>query len=127
MNAPSKPIRPEMGIAVRRALLGRCPNCGKGKLFSSYLSPVNRCSVCNEFYGDIRTDDAAPWITILLVGLIAVPIVLAVESSTHWPLWVSLSAWLLFALTLTLALLPRAKACLIAITWSMQTPGSGGD
>lgn len=119
--------RPRLGVLLRRGLLGRCPNCGSGGLFASYLKPVEHCTACSEPYGHIRSDDAAPWLTILVVGHLAVPIILAVESRTHWPTWVSLAVWLPFVFALTLAFLPRMKGLLMAVLWFTRAPGSERD
>ena len=73
------------GDFARRA--GRCPRCGQGRLLHHYLKMVDRCSVCGEPYGHYRTDDAAPWLTILLVGHITVPIILVCEMNFQLPLW----------------------------------------
>ena len=116
--------RPGLAIVIRRALIGRCPNCGQGKLFASYLKQVDSCAACSERYGHIRSDDAAPWLTILVVGHIAVPIVFAVERLTSWPIWLAMTVWPAFALVLGLVVLPRAKAVLLSIIWAIQAPGS---
>jgi uncharacterized protein (DUF983 family) len=113
-----------LAIVIRRALMGRCPNCGQGKLFASYLKQVDSCAVCGEQYGHIRSDDAAPWLTILVVGHIAVPIVFAAERLTSWPIWVAMTVWPAFALALGLVVLPRAKAVLLSVIWAIQAPGS---
>ncbi|MCA0420344.1 MAG: DUF983 domain-containing protein, partial [Proteobacteria bacterium] len=34
--------------AVARGLRGRCPHCGKGRLFRAFLKPVDRCEACGE-------------------------------------------------------------------------------
>src|SRR3546814_15055326 len=104
--------RPGLGLAIRRALMGRCPNCGQVKLLASYLKPVARCAICEEAYGHIRSDDAAPWLTILAVGIFGVPAILAVESHTTWPTWVSSVVWPLFGVGLALLHphLPRLEA-----------------
>lgn len=104
--------------------MGRCPSCGQGKLFASYLKQVESCAVCNERFGHIRSDDAAPWLTILVVGHIAVPVVFAVERVTHWPVWVAMTIWPAFALVLGLAVLPRAKGVLLGVIWAVRAPGS---
>lgn len=124
MNDKPEQTRPEMWVAIRRALFGKCPNCGRGQLYISYLRAVDRCPICKEPYGHIRSDDAAPWLTILVVGIFAVPIVLAIESRTSWPLWVSLSIWLSLAVVLTLIVLPRVKAVLIGLIWLSRTQDS---
>lgn len=119
--------RPGLGTVMGRTLIGRCPRCGLGKLFASYLKPIDRCSVCGEPYGHIRSDDAAPWLTILVVGHVTVPIVFAVEGHTAWPTVVSMVVWPLFALGLALALLPRAKGMLMGVLWFTRAPGSERD
>ncbi len=37
--------------ALARGLIGRCPNCGKGKLLRGYLKVASRCEYCGETYG----------------------------------------------------------------------------
>lgn len=119
--------RPELGTAIRRALLGKCPNCGQAKLFASYLKQVEHCPVCCEPYGHIRSDDAAPWLTILVVGHIVVPLLLAVETRVSWPDWVSMTLWPALALALVAVVLPRAKALFLSVIWATGAPGSKRD
>ena len=124
MNEEPLRIRPRLGPALRRALAGHCPNCGRGKLFASYLKQVDHCAVCGEAWGHIRSDDAAPWLTILIVGHIVVPIVLAAEMYGSMPEWLAMLLWSAFAGLLALAVLPRAKAVLMTIIWATRAPGS---
>ena len=42
---------PTLGVALRR----RCPACGQGKLYSSYLKVADRCSVCGL---DLKRQDS---------------------------------------------------------------------
>ena len=113
-----------MKLAARRALLGRCPCCGKGKLFRAYLKQVDNCAVCGESFGAIRADDAAPWLTIIIVGHIFVPLMLVVVALTAMPTWASALLWSCVFVLLSLAILPRAKALFIAILWLTGAPGS---
>jgi uncharacterized protein (DUF983 family) len=108
--------------AARRAVLGRCPCCGEGKLMRSYLKQVENCSVCGESFGQIRADDAAPWLTIILVGHLFLPLAFLVN--LDWmPTWAAmLSLAALFA-GISLAILPRAKMLFIAILWQTRAPG----
>jgi uncharacterized protein (DUF983 family) len=118
------PRRPDTWIAIGRGLAGRCPNCGKGRLFRSYLKPVDQCAVCGERLGHIRSDDAAPWLTILVVGHIVVPMALAFEMHTSWPDWVSMTLWPILALALAVVVLPRAKGLFVGLIWATGAPGS---
>ena len=64
--------------AMWRGFLGKCPNCGKGKLFRAYLKPVDSCAACGEEYHQHQADDAPPYFTILIVGhLIVAPLLFA--------------------------------------------------
>ena len=106
-----------MKLAARRAILGRCPCCGEGKLFRAYLKQVDNCSVCGEAFGHIRADDAAPWLTIILVGHIFVPLMLVFVAFSTMPSWESAVIWSVIFVGLSLAILPRAKGLFIAILW----------
>jgi uncharacterized protein (DUF983 family) len=110
--------------AIIRGALGRCPRCGKGRLLYRYLKIVDRCSVCGEPYGHFRADDAPPWLTILVVGHITVPIILAMEGSVELSLWAELAIYLPLIILLTLAVLPRCKGVILALLWVTKAEGS---
>ncbi len=116
--------KPGKKVAILRALKLRCPNCGKEKLFSSYLKQVEACPNCGEEYAHIHTDDAAPWLTILIVGHIIVPIMVAVEASDVWPTGFSAIFWPAAATLLGGLVLPRAKALILSVIWYDRAPGS---
>jgi uncharacterized protein (DUF983 family) len=119
--------RPPLGAAMWRGLRGLCPACGEARLFARYLKQVESCPACGEEFGHIRSDDAAPWLTILVVGHIVVPLMFAVERFSTWPDWVSMVIWPLVALALVLVVLPRAKGLLLSIIWATKAPGSERD
>lgn len=111
-----------MKRAILRAGLGRCPNCGKGRLFRAYLKQVENCQACGESFGGIRADDAAPWLTIIVTGHIFLPLILMIDLD-FLPLWVVSGGWALFFTGLSAALLPRAKGVILAILWHTRAPG----
>jgi uncharacterized protein (DUF983 family) len=112
----------ELKTAALRALMGRCPCCGKGKLMRSYLKQVENCAECGESFGNIRADDAAPWLTIILVGHVFLPFAFMVD--LDWmPVWVAALMWSALFTALSLAILPRAKTLFIAILWQTRAPG----
>lgn len=108
--------------AAQRALLGYCPCCGKGKLFRSYLKQVDQCSACGERFGAIRADDAAPWLTIILVGHIFLPLAFLIDLG-FLPTWAAAVGMAAAFSVLSLAILPKAKALFIAILWHTRAPG----
>ena len=112
-----------MRLAAERALLSRCPRCGRGKLFARFLKPVERCGNCGEAFGQIRADDAAPWLTILIVGHLFLPLVFLVDFAGIVPEWTVPLVWAFLFAALSLLILPRAKGLFIAILWVTHAPG----
>lgn len=89
-----------------------------------YLKVVEKCSVCGEAYGHFRADDAPPWLTILIVGHITVPVILAIEENYQIAMWVELAIYLPIVVLLTLAILPRCKGAIFGLLWAMKAEGS---
>jgi uncharacterized protein (DUF983 family) len=109
--------------AMLRGFLGRCPHCGKGKLFGRYLKPVANCAVCAEDYTAQRADDAPPYFTMIIVGHILVPVILAVELTTSFPVMTQLFIWIPFTGALTIGLLQPVKGAIIALQWALRMHG----
>ncbi len=116
-NTDEMPLK----LAVARALMGRCPACGQGKLMRGYLKQVDNCAACGESLGQIRADDAAPWATIILVGHVFLPIAFMVDLAL--PVWAVATLWSALFAGLSLAILPKAKAMFIGILWHTRAPG----
>jgi len=118
------PERPVFG-ALWRGFRQLCPSCGKGALFCRYLKVVDACPACGEALHHQRADDAPPYVTIVVVGHIVVPLVLLMEREwapatyVHWLLWLPLT------LALSLFFLPRIKGALVALQWACRMHGFG--
>jgi uncharacterized protein (DUF983 family) len=112
--------RPGFMAALLRGLARRCPNCGRGALLRGYLKPHENCASCGLAFAPLRSDDAAPYFTILIVGHIVVPLVLLVEQHMAPPVPVQLAIWLPATALLTLALLPFVKGGVMAAIWSLK-------
>ncbi|TIT55557.1 MAG: DUF983 domain-containing protein [Mesorhizobium sp.] len=109
--------RPTLPVALSRGLVGRCPNCGQGKLYRTYLKQVERCAVCGEHFGDIESDDAAPWFTILIAGVFAAPLYFLFQGLLLSYFAVTMVLISLIIVALILLLLPRIKGALISAFW----------
>ncbi len=119
MLADAPFARPDRWIAVGRGFRLRCPLCGRGALFGSYLKLSDRCGNCGEVLGDIRADDGPAWATILVVGHVMVPFFLiAVRQDA--PDWVIFGLLMPAAVALTGLLLPRLKGVFAALLWSLD-------
>lgn len=119
--------RRAMGAALWRGLIGRCPNCGEGRMFRAYLKVVDNCPVCHEDLSHQRADDAPPYVTMLIVGHIVVASVLAADEVwPNSPLWLSFIVWIWITFVLSLLLLPRVKGALVGYQWALRMHGFGG-
>ena len=121
-DAPMNTPLPIWKTALR-GLQRRCPNCGKGHLFRSYLKQVDHCDICQEPFGHIRADDGPAWLTIIIVGHILVTIML-LSLPNNWPDWVAMTVWPGATAILTLTLLPFCKGLFIAVIWRTKCVGA---
>jgi uncharacterized protein (DUF983 family) len=124
-NPAAAPERP-LGLAVRRGLAGRCPNCGEGRLFRAYLEVNDACPACGEDYTPQRADDAPAYVTMLIVGhFIVAGIVAAEDLWPNSPVLIDAFVWAALAAGASLVLLPRIKGALVAHQWAMRMHGFG--
>jgi uncharacterized protein (DUF983 family) len=111
---------PTLADAIGRGLRGRCPACGKGKIFRGYLKVVEACEVCAAPLGLARADDAPPYFTILVVGHIVIPLLFVVDRSTQLPVWTMSAIFLPLTLALTLALIRPIKGATVGLMLTMN-------
>jgi uncharacterized protein (DUF983 family) len=117
-----RPQRP-VGIAMLRGARGKCPSCGKGRLFRRYLKVVDHCRWCGTALHHHRADDAPAYFTIFAVGHIVVPLLVVVERVLRPELWVHAAIWLPLTLVLSLILLPIIKGALVSLQWALYMHG----
>ncbi len=117
------PARVELWTTLLRGWHGKCPRCGVGRLFASFLKMRSHCPACDLALEPYRADDAPAYFTILVVGHVVVPLVLAVERyGDHPPLWFHAVLWLPLSVALALYLLPHIKGTVIALLWAHRMP-----
>jgi uncharacterized protein (DUF983 family) len=108
-----------------RGFRHKCPACGKGKLFSGYITVEPRCSNCGLNLQHQRADDAPPYFAIFIAGHVVVPLLLVAEKLWTPPLWLHFAIWLPLTLILVLWLLPRVKGAIIGLQWAFRMHGFG--
>lgn len=99
----------------KAGLLGRCPRCGRGNLFSGFLKVADKCPSCSLDYAKVDTGDGPAVFIILVAGFMVVGLALFVEVSYQPPYWVHASIFLPLALIVPMGLLRPFKATLIAL------------
>ncbi len=99
---------------VLSALACRCPNCGRGPLFSSYLKVRPNCESCGFDLRAADSGDGPAVFIILIVGGIVGFLALYTQLAYSLPIWVHLVLWLPLTVVLSLVLMPIFKSLLIA-------------
>jgi uncharacterized protein (DUF983 family) len=112
--------------AMLRGFALRCPSCGKGRLFRSFLKVADQCPACGEDLHHQRADDAPAYFTIVIVGHVIVGGVLSLERAYAPATWVHALIWLPLTLLSTLWLLPRVKGALVGLQWALRMHGFSG-
>ena len=111
---------------IAAGLRGRCPRCGKGKLYQGLLRVRAKCAVCDLDLAAQDAGDGPAVFVILIVGAIAVAAVLLVEIAFRPPLWMHLLYQIPLVLGLSLLLLRPLKATLIALEYRHRSAGFEG-
>jgi len=96
---------------------GKCPRCGKGRLFAGYLTLAARCEVCDLELAKLESGDGPAFFIILIVGVMLGAAILYVELSYTPPFWVHGIIALVLGVFLPLILLRPAKALMIALQY----------
>jgi uncharacterized protein (DUF983 family) len=113
--------------AMLRGALGKCPNCGEGRLFASYVKTVHECEHCGEEIHHHRADDLPAYLVIVIVGHLVVGAFLSVETMFDLPLGPHLAIWGPLTLVLALALLRPVKGAVVGLQWALYMHGFGGE
>ncbi len=112
-----------MKLALARGAKLRCPRCGEGRLFNSYLKVSECCPSCGLDYTPQRADDGPAYLVILVVGhLVGFALPVMFEWMRDDPALLALSVGSL-AIALSLLLLPRVKGGFVAFQWAKSLHG----
>ena len=116
--------------AIVAGLLGRCPRCGKGRLFQGFLTLRPRCESCGLDFSFVDSADGPAFFVMFFSGFIVAGSALAVEILYAPPYWVHALLWgPLILITAILPLRP-VKGLLIALQYqnkAEESRFSGGE
>ncbi len=108
------PVR-TTGETIMLGFKGRCPRCGRGRLFQSRLEIVDTCGVCGLVLREHDAGDGAVVPALLILGSILVGLAVWVEFKYEPAIWVHVILWGPIGTLLTLWLLPRLKGIGVAL------------
>ena len=109
--------------AILNGMRLRCPHCGRGRLFRSYLKVADKCEACGEELFHHKADDMPPYLSILIVGHLIVGLMLHLEFSYDIAPWVYVATMVPAALILPLLMLPSIKGAVVGLQWANRMHG----
>jgi uncharacterized protein (DUF983 family) len=96
-------------------LMGSCPRCGKGKLFSGFLALAPRCGSCGLDFSFADSGDGPAVFVTLIGGFLVAGAALWVELRYEPPIWIHLAVFLPLTILVCVGLLRPVKGLLIAL------------
>lgn len=124
-DSRGEPAR-DWSLALSRGLRGRCPSCGKGRLFGAFLKPAPVCPACGEDLSHQRADDLPPYLVITIVGHVLVGGMVLAERFADWSATTHLMVWVPLVLILGVGLIQPVKGGVIGLQWALRMHGFGG-
>ena len=101
----------------KTGMRGKCPRCGRGRLFDGYLTVAKQCNSCGLSYSFADAGDGAVWFVMLFACIVGVGSIFALEGIYSPPYWVHAIVGLLLIVVVPLLLLRPVKGLLIAQQW----------
>lgn len=114
MNIDDKYPEPSPYVA---GLRGRCPRCGRGKMFTGLLTLVPRCEVCGLNFSFADAGDGPAVFVTLIGGFLVLGAALWTELVFEPPFWVQLVIFLPLTAIVCIGLLRPTKGLLVALQY----------
>ncbi|MBU1175582.1 MAG: DUF983 domain-containing protein [Alphaproteobacteria bacterium] len=120
-DANERPMLP----AAMHGLAGKCPACGKARLFKGFLKTVDRCDACGAPMHHHRADDLPPYLAILVVGHLLIGVMIHLDMVWHIAPMTYLMIMVPLGIVLPLALLQPLKGMVVGMQWAKRMHGFG--
>lgn len=111
---------------MARGFQRKCPGCGVGSMFAGYTRTRDACEHCGLVISGHRADDAPPYITIMIVGHLVIPLALAAKQIFDPPLSLQFAIWMPVMILMAVWLLPASKGAFVGLQWANRMHGFGG-
>jgi uncharacterized protein (DUF983 family) len=115
----TEPYYPDLS-PIKTGLAGKCPRCGRGRLFQGYLAVAPSCNACGLSFDFDDAGDGAAWFVMLFTCLVGVGTILGIEAAYSPPFWVHVLIAIPLIILLPLFLLRPAKGLLLCQQWKTK-------
>lgn len=111
--------------AIATGLACKCPRCGRGRLYTGFLTVAERCNNCGLDLKKADSGDGPAVFIIFILGILVVPAAFWVEFRFEPPMWLHMTIWPPVILGGALGLLRPMKGVLIALQYRHRASESG--
>ena len=108
---------PTVTESALRGIACKCPRCGKGSIYSGFLTLRPSCEACGLDFAFMDSGDGPAIFMIMIAGAIVVGAALIVEVKYQPPFWAHAALWLPLILITTVLPLRSMKSLLIALQY----------
>jgi uncharacterized protein (DUF983 family) len=115
--------RRKLWQAIGRGFIGRCPNCGQGKLFRAFLKVTDQCEVCGEQFHHHRADDLPAYLSIVVVGHVVIFLMVELAMQATISPMVLLLTLIPLSLVLAFSLIQPIKGAVVGLQWANYMHG----
>ncbi|WP_290748454.1 DUF983 domain-containing protein [Henriciella sp.] len=102
---------------IKAGLACRCPACGEGPVFKSFLEMAPRCPACGADFSKADAADGPAFFVMFLLAILIMPPVLLVQIVFAPPVWVHVILWGPLIVLLGAWLLRPFKSLMFALQW----------
>ena len=103
------PLKPQ-----HTGLVGKCPRCGRGRLFAGFLKMADRCGICGLDYGFADPADGPAFFVITFACIPVVLFAVWMEVAVGAPYWLNALLTLPFLILFCVLPLRPLKGLLVA-------------
>lgn len=111
-----EPDHPAPSLALV-SLRGKCPRCGEGALYRTFLGFQPRCSVCGLDHAAADAGDGPAVFVIFVTGFVSVTVAFMLRYQADLSAGVTVLLGCLLTVVLSALLLRPAKSLLYALQW----------
>jgi uncharacterized protein (DUF983 family) len=102
---------------IKSGIAGKCPRCGRGPLFSGYLTVAKSCNNCGLSFSFADAGDGAAWFVLLFVCVFGVGSILGIEVAYSPPYWVHVLIAIPVLIILPMVMLRPVKGMFLCQQW----------
>jgi uncharacterized protein (DUF983 family) len=112
---------PAIATLLWRGLAGRCPRCGRGRLFDGFLKVAPACPVCRLGLAGHDAGDGPAVAATFILGTVVVGLAALLELTVAPPLWVHAVLWGPLVVGGSIGILRPLKGATIAIQYRYRS------